>query len=81
MPASDWLRRDLSGILRSVLQSKSFADRNWIRPESVNRMVDEHSSMARDWGEQLWTLLVLELWARVALDKTIVREMPLHAVA
>ena len=81
MPASDWLRHDLSGVLRSVLQSKSFADRNWIRPESVNRMVDEHRSMTRDWGEQLWTLFVLELWARVALDKTIVREMPLHAVA
>jgi asparagine synthase (glutamine-hydrolysing) len=81
MPVSNWLRRELSGSMRSVLQSKSFQDRNWIEPESVNRMIDEHCSVNKNWSEQLWTLMVLELWARAALDNTIGRDMPLHAVA
>jgi asparagine synthase (glutamine-hydrolysing) len=81
MPISSWLRGELSGSIRSVLQSKSFADRNWIRPESVSRMIAEHGAHQRNWSEQLWTLFVLELWSRTALDNTVFRDMPLHAVA
>jgi hypothetical protein len=44
-------------------------------------MIAEHSSNQRNWSEQLWTLLVLELWARTALDNTLARDVPLHLVA
>jgi asparagine synthase (glutamine-hydrolysing) len=81
MPISGWLRNELAGSMRAVLQSRSFAERNWIRPDAVNRMIAEHSSEQRNWSEQLWTLLVLELWARTALDNTLARDVPLHAVA
>jgi asparagine synthase (glutamine-hydrolysing) len=81
MPVADWLRRELSASTRSVLQSKSFAERNWIRPESVKRMIAEHSSKQRNWSEQLWTLFVLELWARVTIDKVLSRDTPLKEVA
>ena len=81
MPISGWLRGELAGSMRAVLQSRSFVEREWIRPESVNRMIAEHSSNQRNWSEQLWTLLVLELWARTALDNTLARDVPLHLVA
>jgi asparagine synthase (glutamine-hydrolysing) len=81
MPISSWLRGELGGSMRTVLESKSFVDRNWIRPDSVKRMIAEHSSQQRNWSEQLWTLFVLELWARTSLDNTVGRDMPLHAVA
>lgn len=81
MPVGDWLRKELSGSMRTVLESKSFTEREWIRPESVKRMMDEHCSSQRNWSEQLWTLFVLELWARTSLDNTLDRDMPLHAVA
>ena len=81
MPISSWLRGELAGSMRTVLESKSFVDRSWIRPDSVRRMIAEHSSQQRNWSEQLWTLFVLELWARTSLDNTVGREMPLHAVA
>jgi hypothetical protein len=44
-------------------------------------MIAEHASQQRNWGEQLWTLFVLELWARTVLDNTVCRDMPLHAIA
>jgi len=81
MPISSWLRGELAGSMRTVLESKSFVDRGWIRPDSVKRMIAEHSSQQRNWSEQLWTLFVLELWARVALDKILSRDTPLKAVA
>src|SRR5580704_5475925 len=81
MPISGWLRGELAGSMRAVLQSRSFGERNWIRPDSVNRMIGEHSSGQRNWSEQLWTLFVLELWARTALDHTLERDTPLRAVA
>jgi len=81
MPISSWLRSELAGNMRSVLESHSFAERNWIRPEAVRRMIAEHSAGQRNWSEQLWTLFVLELWARVALDKVLTRDTPLKAVA
>jgi hypothetical protein len=61
--------------------SKSFSDRNWIRPDAVRLMIAEHCAQQRNWSEQLWTLFVLELWARTAVDNTVFRDMPLHAVA
>jgi asparagine synthase (glutamine-hydrolysing) len=81
MPISSWLRGELARSMRTVLESKSFVDRGWIRPDSVKRMIAEHASQQRNWSEQLWTLFVLELWARTLLDNTVFREMPLHAVA
>lgn len=81
MPISAWLRGELAGSMRGVLESRSFAERNWIRPEAVRRMIGEHTTQQRNWSEQLWTLFVLELWARVALDNAVSRDTPLKAVA
>jgi asparagine synthase (glutamine-hydrolysing) len=81
MPISRWLRNELLVNMRSVLQSKSFADRDWIRPEAVNRMIAEHCARQRNWGERLWTLFVLELWARLTLDKVVTRDTPLKSVS
>ncbi len=81
MPISRWLRGELATSMRAVLESQSFAERDWIRPDAVSRMIAEHSSSQRNWSEQLWTLFCLELWARSALDNTLARNTPLRAVA
>lgn len=73
MPASDWLRGELAPYVRAALDSDSFFDRDWIRPSFLRRMLTEHQQETADWGEQLWTLFVLELWARQTLDRTLAR--------
>lgn len=80
MPASRWLRGTLAPHLRCALDSPSFHDRGWVRPEFTRRILDEHLSGAHDWGDQLFTLLVLEIWARLALDGTLQRTDPLDAL-
>jgi asparagine synthase (glutamine-hydrolysing) len=74
MPASRWLRGELAAFVRAALDNRTFFDRGWIRPEFVRRMIADHFSGVRDWGEQIWTLLVLEVWARLVIDRTLDRD-------
>jgi asparagine synthase (glutamine-hydrolysing) len=73
MPASRWLRGELAPVARATIDSDQFHDRGWLRPDAVRRLLDEHTAGTRDWGQQIWTLLVLEVWARLTLDGTMQR--------
>jgi asparagine synthase (glutamine-hydrolysing) len=81
MPASDWLRGDLAPYARATLGSARCLDRGWLQPDHVRRLLAEHSSGARDWGQQLWTLMILEIWARLSLDGSLAPSDPLDARA
>ncbi len=80
MPASSWLRGAMAPYVRLALDSPSFHDRGWVRPEFTRRLLDEHQRGTHDRGDQLFTLLVLELWARLAMDGTLYREDSLEAL-
>ncbi len=80
MPASRWMRGALGPYVRAALDSASFHDRGWLRPEFTRRLLTEHQQGARDWGDQLFTLLVLELWARLSLDGSLQRDDSLDAL-
>lgn len=71
MPASTWLRGELAPYVRAALDNPVFYDRGWLEPAFVRRMLEEHFTGARDWGEHVFTLLVLEVWARITLDGTL----------
>jgi asparagine synthase (glutamine-hydrolysing) len=71
MPAADWLRGELAPYTVALLDSPRAHDRGWLSPDAVRRLITEHVSGKRDWSQQLWTLIVLELWARVALDASV----------
>ncbi|MHB8838058.1 MAG: asparagine synthase (glutamine-hydrolyzing) [Gemmatimonadaceae bacterium] len=80
MPAARWLRGALAPYVRAALDTPSFHDRGWVRPEFTRRLLDEHQRGERDWGEQLFTMLVLELWARLSLDGSLQREDSLEVL-
>ena len=80
MPAARWLRGAMAPYVRAALDSPSFHDRGWVRPEYTQRLLDEHQHGVHDWGDQLFTLLVLELWARLMLDGTLQRSDSLDAL-
>ncbi len=54
MPAAQWLRGDLAPYARQLVTSS--AQRGLFRPEALCRMLDEHLSGQRNWGDPLWTL-------------------------
>ena len=71
IPASRWLRTDLAPHVRALLDTPQFLDRGWLQADAVRRLLREHAAGSHDWGDQIWTLLVLEVWARLALDHTL----------
>lgn len=80
IPASRWLRTDLAPYVSAALDNPQFIERGWIRGDAVRQMLREHMDGSRDWGNRIWTLLVLEVWARMSLDGTLASSDPLDAL-
>ncbi|WP_298034603.1 asparagine synthase-related protein [uncultured Desulfovibrio sp.] len=68
VPLAQWLRGPLRELLHDTLLSRRCAERGWLVPATVRRLLDEHAQVRRDWHHALWTLLMLELWAKTFLD-------------
>jgi asparagine synthase (glutamine-hydrolysing) len=60
VPLGRWFRSDLRDAAHDLLSG----DRDWFRPDTVRRLLDEHESGRADHGHRLWCLLMLELWVR-----------------
>jgi asparagine synthase (glutamine-hydrolysing) len=60
VPLGRWFRDDLRELAHDVLST----ERGWFRPDTVTRLLDEHTMGRADHGHRLWCLLMLELWVR-----------------
>jgi asparagine synthase (glutamine-hydrolysing) len=70
VPLDSWFRGELAPMVQETLGSERCRSRGWFEPEAVARMVEEHRRSVWDHSYRLWSLLMLELWARNYLDGT-----------
>jgi asparagine synthase (glutamine-hydrolysing) len=69
IPLERWLRRDLAGYARDLLDSPRAHQRGIFEPAYVRNLLRSHSgSRIMRTGAQIWTLLCLELWFQVYMD-------------
>jgi asparagine synthase (glutamine-hydrolysing) len=68
VPLDRWFRGELRELLCDSLHSVSARSRNWFNADTVEQLLTEHLSGRAEFSQQLWTLLVLELWAKQYLD-------------
>jgi asparagine synthase (glutamine-hydrolysing) len=70
IPLKNWLREDaqVREFVMDHVCAETVRKRGLVRPEFVERLVDEHMSRQRNNSHRLWTLAVLELWCRHHLD-------------
>jgi asparagine synthase (glutamine-hydrolysing) len=68
MPVAEWFRGELGELAGDLLLSPRALQRGYFRREALERLFDEHRSLAQDHGYRLWTLLFLELWFREFVD-------------
>lgn len=71
LPTSDWLRGDLGTLLAPLLLSPQAKARQYFEPEIVAHFINEHRLGRADHGQRLWSLLLLELWFQIFVDKTL----------
>jgi len=62
VPLARWLREDLRHMVHDMLSNDAVTRRGYVRPEYVRWLMREHETGARNFADQLYALLVLELW-------------------
>jgi asparagine synthase (glutamine-hydrolysing) len=68
VPVSRWFRGDLAELARDLLLDERARGRGLFRPETVERVLGEHTSGRADHGARLWSLVMLELWQRFYVE-------------
>jgi asparagine synthase (glutamine-hydrolysing) len=66
-PVGKWLREDWRDLVDDTVLGEHVERRGWFRRAPLERLVAEQRAGA-DHGYILWTLMVLELWLRTAVD-------------
>ena len=68
VPLEYWFRGALRDLTRDVVL-RGAAERGYFHRDVLARWVDEHERGIRNWHDQLWTLLMLELWHRAYIEQ------------
>jgi asparagine synthase (glutamine-hydrolysing) len=62
MPVNEWLIGSLKHYVGSTLAPARLARHGLFKPDAVERMLAAHYSGAANHGNQIWNLLMLQLW-------------------
>jgi asparagine synthase (glutamine-hydrolysing) len=76
VPFSSWARGAWNQVVRDVLLDRRSRERGIIDPAAVDRLLRDHATSAVDAGDQIWSLLNLELWYRTFIDNDGVQTLP-----
>lgn len=64
VPLARWLREDLQEMVADLLSEQSVKRRGYLEPAYVQWLISEHTSLRHNFSDQIFALLVLELWLR-----------------
>ena len=68
VPIDAWLRGPLREMAHDVLLGKAARERGLFQVETVRHLLEEHGSGREHHHQQIWALLMLELWFRMFID-------------
>lgn len=64
LPLGRWLREDLCEMSRDLLSGEAIRRRGYVNPAYVQWLLTEHQNGRRNFTDQIYALMVLELWHR-----------------
>ncbi len=70
-----WMTGDLFQVASKTLLSEQTLGRGYFYPDFIRYLVEEHGSGRQDHTQRLWNLFILEIWHRLFIDRTPVKEM------
>lgn len=68
VPFGDWLRSSSSSLVRGIVLSDRCRQRNIFNVKFVQSLLEQNQRGERDHTEAIWSVLNMELWARIFLD-------------
>jgi len=72
VPVGRWFRNEMKDFLQDVLLSRTFRERGLFNTSVLEKMLNDHLYMKRDYTSQIWALLNLELWFLTYLKGSII---------
>ncbi len=64
VPMARWLREDLREMAHDLLSDDTVKKRGYVKPAYARWLLDTHERGRRNLSDQLYALMVLELWHR-----------------
>lgn len=71
VPIQHWINQQLRERIRDTLCEPRTIQRGYVSRTHIERLLDEHERGRRDHAMGLWALLMLELWHRQFVDKSV----------
>ncbi|MDA8325200.1 MAG: asparagine synthase (glutamine-hydrolyzing) [Nitrospiraceae bacterium] len=71
IPIGFWFRHEMKNLLDNILLSERAVRRGYFKTDFLRGLIAEHLSGKADHAHRLWTLLCLELWHLMFIDKVI----------
>lgn len=68
VPMGRWLHGELGDLVKRLFSSNTFKRRGIVRPQAALGLLNMHRSKNYELGHRIWSLVILEVWARVWLD-------------
>jgi asparagine synthase (glutamine-hydrolysing) len=68
LPVDRWMREDLAPMSRDVLLDKTARERGLFEPKAIEALLAQHQR-GEPRGDQIWALMILELWYREFIDR------------
>ena len=68
LPMGKWFKAELKGLLTDTLLSSKSLNRGYFNPEFIKSLIAQHLEAKANYTQQLWCLLMLELWHRRFID-------------
>jgi asparagine synthase (glutamine-hydrolysing) len=78
VPLDAWFRGDLRDYVRDVLLAPSSASRRYLKPDAVEKLIDDHQLGRTNIGHRLWTLVCFERWLNLFHSWTVERQTRYH---
>jgi asparagine synthase (glutamine-hydrolysing) len=72
VPLARWFNADLKEMVRELLSEETVRQRGYVRYPYVRWLLKEHESGRRNLTDQIYALLVLEIWQRVCVEDRLV---------
>jgi asparagine synthase (glutamine-hydrolysing) len=76
IPIGDWLMTHWSGFVREVLLDGKFSGRGLFKHDFIEQTIDDHMNGKADRKNQIWAMLMLELWFRTWIDPANIAPAP-----
>ena len=68
VPIKHWIKDELRDLINAELIN-DIKHRNFFNSNYVKKIIEEHNSDRRDNSRRIWSLLMLELWNKIYIDK------------